>query len=182
MTEYDFILKFALPGDGADAADFVDRLEAAGCDDALVGIGKKGRIALDFTREAHSGLRAMLSAIRDVYTAIPGARLIEAQPDLVGITELADMFGFTRQNMLKIVDSERDFPMAVHEGKAGLFHLAEVLDWNAKSRRARFRGDVNETALAEVADAARQVNLAKQLNQLPQKTVGQEIQQMCEMA
>ncbi len=71
----------------------------AGCDDALVGVGQPGRIALDFTREARSASEAVLSAIKDVQRAIPGARLIEAGPDYVGLTEVAEMVGVTRQNI-----------------------------------------------------------------------------------
>lgn len=181
MNDYDFILKFALPGNEADAADFVGRLEAAGCDDALVGIGKRGRIALEFTRAAHSAEGAMWSAVRDVLVAIPGARLVEAQPDLVGIKELADIFGFSRQNMLKIVDSDRSFPVAVHEGSAGLFHLVEVLEWNARSARAKVHAEINEVRLVEVASAAREVNLQNQASRLPKKPLAPEFQQVCEM-
>ena len=182
MNDYDFILKFALPGNEADAADFVGKLEAAGCDDALIGIGKKGRIALDFTRSATSGKAAVVSAVLDVLRAIPGAQLIEAQPDLVGIKELANIFEFSRQNMLKIAATDRSFPAPVHEGKAGLFHLVEVLDWNAKNERAQIRGDINEGVLLEVAEANREVNLATQVNRLPNKALGRDIQKACEMA
>lgn len=38
-------------------------------------MGQRGRIALDFTREADSALEAMTSAIRAVNEAIPGATL-----------------------------------------------------------------------------------------------------------
>lgn len=75
---YDFVLKFKLAEGIADAGDLVERLGEAGCDDAVVGIGQPGRIALNFTREAESAQQAILSALEDVRRAIPDAELIEA--------------------------------------------------------------------------------------------------------
>ena len=50
--EYVFTLKFQLSDEDSDHDEIVERLGAAGCDDALVGVGQPGRIALEFTREA----------------------------------------------------------------------------------------------------------------------------------
>jgi len=75
--EYDFVLKFKLAEGSADASDLVERLADEGCDDALVGIGQPGRIALNFTREAASVQHAIVSAIEDVRRVIPDAELIE---------------------------------------------------------------------------------------------------------
>jgi hypothetical protein len=80
--EYDFVLKFKLAEGSADSNDLVERLGEAGCDDAVVGIGQPGRIALKFTREADSAQQAFISALEDVRRAIPDAELIEASPDL----------------------------------------------------------------------------------------------------
>ena len=52
MNIYEFKLIFKLPPGKEDAASHIDALGEAGCDDALIGIGRKGRIALDFAREA----------------------------------------------------------------------------------------------------------------------------------
>lgn len=52
--EHDFRLRFRLQPADADMDALVERLYEAGCDDALVGIGVPGRLALDFTREADS--------------------------------------------------------------------------------------------------------------------------------
>ena len=61
-----------------------------GCDDALVGIGKPGRIALDFTREADSAEEAVISALSAVKRAIPDAEFVEATPDFVGVPLFRD--------------------------------------------------------------------------------------------
>lgn len=75
--EYAFTLKYQLP-DGDDSVDeVVERLGAAGCDDALVGTGRVGHLSLDFTREATSAEAALVSALSDVKRAAPSARLIE---------------------------------------------------------------------------------------------------------
>jgi hypothetical protein len=86
MMEYDFKLNFKVPAHGPSADELVERLGATGCDDALVGIGKPGRIALDFSREADSAQEAIVSALTDVKKAIPGAKLIEVSPDFVSLT------------------------------------------------------------------------------------------------
>ena len=77
MKTYEFTLKFSLPDEGHvdDIDELVERLGEAGCDDALVGIGKSGRLALDFTREAESAFDAISSAIATVRKTIPGIRL-----------------------------------------------------------------------------------------------------------
>ena len=48
--EYTFTLKYQLTDDDRDSQTLVERLGEAGCDDALVGIGQPGRLALEFTR------------------------------------------------------------------------------------------------------------------------------------
>jgi hypothetical protein len=116
MNEYDFLLKFDLPGPDVDPEEFVNALYEAGCDDATVGIGQHGRVALNFTREAASAVDAVSSAIADVKKAIPKAKLIEATPDLVGLTDIAEILGCSRQNIRKLVIGHRSlFPSPVHE-------------------------------------------------------------------
>ena len=87
--EYDFTLRFAVSEEDSDLGALVERLAEAGCDDATVGIGRPGRVALDFTREAASAKEAMLSALADVKRAAPGAVLVEVGPDFVGISDVA---------------------------------------------------------------------------------------------
>lgn len=60
--------------------DLIERLGAAGCDDALVGVGQPGRMALEFTREAGSAQGAIQSAQADVSRVVPTAQLFEAAP------------------------------------------------------------------------------------------------------
>lgn len=160
--EYDFVLKFKLAEGSADANDLVERLGEAGCDDAVVGIGQPGRIALNFTREADSAHQAIISALEDVKRAIPDAQLIEATPDLAGLTDIAEFVGVTRQNMRKLMLTHaKTFPAPIHEGSAALWHLAPVLEW--LHDRA---GYAIEQPLLEMARIAMQINVAKESHRL----------------
>ena len=89
MHEYEFTLKFSLQNAQANPQEYVEPLGKAGCDDALIGIGQGGRIALSFTRESISAYEAVSSAIKDIRTVLPNAKLVEVVPDLVGLTEVA---------------------------------------------------------------------------------------------
>jgi predicted DNA-binding transcriptional regulator AlpA len=156
--EFEFGMKFKIGADGTDSKQLVERLGESGCDDAAIGIGQPGRIALDFTREARSVKDAIISALRDVKTAIPDAELIEVTPDFVGLTDVAELVGVSRQNMRKLMLAHpTTFPAPVHEGSASVWHLAHILQWLAE------RGDYSiEKPLLDVATMAMQINLAKE--------------------
>jgi hypothetical protein len=118
MNEYEFTLKFSLQDTSSDPETYIEKLWAEGCDDALVGIGQSGRIALNFTRESSSAQDAILSALEDVKRAIPKAKLVEATPDWVCLTDIAHFLGLTRQNLIELMTSSGSaFPAPVHEGK-----------------------------------------------------------------
>jgi len=156
--EYLFTLTYLLPAEDCDPDELIERLGAAGCDDALIGSGLVGRLALEFTREAESAEAALFSALSDIKRIIPGARLVEASPDFVGLSDIADMVGVSRQNMRKLMlNHAGSFPLAVHEGSASLWHLAEVLSWlDARG------GYTLEQPVIEVARAAQHVNTVKE--------------------
>lgn len=54
MNEYDFVLRFQLPESNDHPERYLDTLYEAGCDDATIGVGLPGYIALGFYREADS--------------------------------------------------------------------------------------------------------------------------------
>jgi hypothetical protein len=76
--EFTLTLNYQLMSDDNDMGALVERLAEEGCDDALVGVGLPGRVALEFVPEAHSAHDAIERAIEDVRRALPNARLIEA--------------------------------------------------------------------------------------------------------
>lgn len=163
MTEYDFTLKFRLPDANGNPELHIGALAEAGCEDAMVGIGQPGRIALDFTREATSAMAAIVSAVQAVKRAIPGAELVEASPDLVGLTDVAEWVGCTRQNIRKLMLGNRaTFPVAVHEGSLALWHLRPVLAWFHEHQQRAI-----DPALLEVSEATMHVNIANQARRLP---------------
>ncbi len=126
MNGYEFTLTFSLPEAEGDPEQYLDALYEAGCDDALVGTGQKDSIALDFVREAESATVAVESAIENVKTAIPGAELIEAKPDLVGLTDVAKILNCTRQNVRKYMNTYIDFPKPIYTGNTSLWHLLDL--------------------------------------------------------
>jgi hypothetical protein len=160
--EYEFELKFSIAADLADSGELVERLGEAGCDDALVGVGQSGRIALRFTREAESAKDAVSTALEDVKKAIPTATLIEAGPDFVGLTDVADILGVSRQNMRKLMLTHAaTFPAPVHEGSTAIWHLEPVLQW----LRSKGGYDISQQQI-DVAHIAMQINLIKATDRL----------------
>ena len=160
--EYVFTLKYRLAARDCDVDDIVERLGEAGCDDATVGVGQPGRIALLFSREAASAFEALVSALKDIKRAVPSARLVEAGPDFVGLTDVAEVAGVSRQNMRKLMLSHAiDFPAPVHEGSASVWHLSDILDWLTERGGYYIKADV-----ADVAKSAKQINLAKEVREL----------------
>ena len=150
--EYTFTLKYQLAEGDRNPDLLVERLGEAGCDDALVGIGQPGRLAMEFSREAESADAAVRSALADVRRAVPSAKLIEVAPDLVGLTDVAEMVGVSRQNMRKLMlANPGSFPAPVHEGSASIWHLADVLAW--LSTLATMAGvDLEKAALDKYGD------------------------------
>lgn len=163
VNEYEFRLKFRMPCHGADPEAFLGALDEAGCDDATVGIGQPGRIALDFTRESANALDAVFSAVQAVKAAIPGAELVEASPDFVGLTDVADLMGCSRQNLRKLMlGNLATFPAAVHEGSQAIWHLRQVLEWFSTTQRREV-----DPVLAEVSDVTMRLNIARQARRIP---------------
>ncbi len=158
MKEYDFALHFKLADHKTDPSIYEDKLFEAGCDDALLGIGQRGYIGLDFIRSSDSAIEAVCSAIENVKSVIPDAELYYISPDVVGISEIATIMNCTRQNILKLKNSHIDtFPFPINsDGKSLNWHLAEVLKWYQSI------GKSIDNALLEVAEFAMQFNLEKQ--------------------
>ncbi|MDE1184226.1 DNA-binding protein [Paraburkholderia sp.] len=160
--EYVFTLKYRLAADDQDLDALVERLAEAGCDDATIGVGQPGRIALAFTRESADAWSAIFSALHNVKDAVPSARLVEAAPDFVGLTDVADVVGVTRQNMRKLMLTHAtDFPAPVHEGNPSVWHLSDILSW--LNRRGGYQIDAD---LFDVAKSAKQVNLVKESREI----------------
>jgi hypothetical protein len=170
MKEYSFTLKFNFPDARIDPDCYIDRLYEAGCDDALIGIGKHGCIALDFIRSrsvsgresAASAFDAVSSAIVDVKKVIPEASLIEATPDFVGLTDTAKILGCTRQNIRNLIfNGDTRSPSPVYEGTPSIWHLAEILTWLREDKTYSI-----DDSLLEVAIVNMEFNVARKLRRI----------------
>lgn len=160
MNEYEFYLRFKLSSKESDPTLVMERLAAADCTDATVQFGIAGYARLEFIREAASAEDAIVSAIRDAKSALPDSVLVEAGPDFVGLTDVADLLGMTRQNMRHVFVSYcHSFPPPVYEGSATVWHLWPVLDFLRQFDRYKssVRPQVLETALCTM-----QLNLVRQ--------------------
>lgn len=162
MQEYEFTLKFKLPNPDTDADMYIDTLYESGCDDAIIGVGLRSLIGIDFIREASSADDAIFSAIKDVRKAIPKAELIEASPDFVGMTDIAKLIGCTRQNIQKLLSKpNRSFPLPVYAGSQSVWHLFEILTWLIEDKNY----DIDQSLL-EIAKITRNLNFIKESQKL----------------
>jgi predicted DNA-binding transcriptional regulator AlpA len=154
--EYEFKLTYKVP-ERADADTMMNRLAEVGCTDALVGFGVAGQVGLEFVRDAGSAEEAILSAVDEVKRALPEARLIEAGPDFVGLTDVAELLGLTRQNIRKLwLTHEAAFPAPIHSGAAAVWHLAQVLQFLSE-KHYDFA-----PAVHDVAHVTMKLNIARQ--------------------
>ena len=157
MKQYDFTLKYRLGNTDEAAEKHLEALAQSGCEDAVVGVGQNGRISLNFIRESESALDAIASAISNVQDAIPEAKLVEATPDFVGVTDIAELFGFSRQYMRKLIETRgASFPEPIHEGKPSLWHLTDILVW-FRERESR---DI-QSEIFEISQINMQLNVYK---------------------
>jgi len=70
-----------------------------------------------FTREAGNAKTAVQSAMHHIRKAIPDAVLVEASPDLVAPTAIADSVSMNRQALRKrMLTHQRSCPLPVHAG------------------------------------------------------------------
>jgi hypothetical protein len=71
---------------------------------------------------------------------------------------MPQVFGFSRQNMRKILEkSGPDFPPPVHDGNRPIWHLEPVLFWFAEKQSREI-----DTALLEISRANMYCNYAKE--------------------
>ena len=81
MTKiFNFTLTFSLLRYDSNLENYLDALFEADCDDAIVGTGMPGSIALNFSRSAKSAEDAIQQAVANVRKAIPDAEFTELKP------------------------------------------------------------------------------------------------------
>ena len=93
----------------------------------MIGIGQEGYIALNFIREADTAEDAVTSALEDVRCVLPNSPLIEAAPDLGGISDIAELLDVSRQHARRLITLNNTCPPPLHFGKSPIWHMSEVL-------------------------------------------------------
>ncbi len=138
-----------------EAEDFESRFYDAGCDDATVSF-QKGRIIVDFARDAETLEDAISTAIENVITA--GAKVDRIEPDpLVSLADMAARTGVTRAAMTNYAQGKRGphFPAPVVRvtSESPLWEWATVARWMYKNKKL-------EKQIAVEAELVRQANAA----------------------
>lgn len=129
MKTYEFTLKYHIGDKSLSMDDIDDRLFEAGCGDALIGHNGNGQFSLDFCREANTAWRAVLSAMRCVEKALPEARITEAKPDYVGVSDVASILNVSRQYIQKLIANEvLNLPPVTIVGKSTVYRLAPMIE------------------------------------------------------
>ncbi|MCS2162664.1 DNA-binding protein [Scandinavium sp. H11S7] len=137
MSLFNFTL--TLSGVTSDTTALEDRLFTAGCNDALVCFYGTA-VYLEFDRDAQSLAQAVLCAVNDIESAGIGARVESVDSTLVGLSDIAELTGLTRQAIALLKDGargSRQFPGPVQrvKGNSPLWHWRTVVDWLASEGR-----------------------------------------------
>lgn len=161
MKEFDFELIFKLENGKQDPNEYIDALFENGCDDATLSTGQLGMISLSFIRESPNASEALESALNDVKKAIPNAKLVEASPDIVSISDISSILGHSRQYTRKLFNSDTSsLPTPIHIGNPSIWHLSEVLNWLKTIGKQEDK--INEN-LFELSYITRQINIKRHL-------------------
>jgi hypothetical protein len=152
MTEetYEFDLVFALPGE-SEEGELLDRLFEAGFDDAVVGLGTPGLVAISIERAGGDAETVISESARAIAAALPsGSELREVRPDLVSQADVAARLGVTRQALQK-----RRLPPP---SLAGLYRADEIYPYLAQSHGKLEEGLRAARAWFRASDGARRLN------------------------
>lgn len=122
VKEFEFDLMIALPAGARDEDAMLDALFEAGCDDAIVGTGASGLVALGFIREGMDADAVITEAVGQALSGLPeGATLREVRPDLVSLADVAARLQVSRQALQK-----REMPPP---SLGGLYRVTEMVSY-----------------------------------------------------
>lgn len=151
---------FTLLLHGADPTtkDNMRALERAGSNDAL--FGRRGTVSYaDFDREAESFGEAVLSAIHDVESGVPGLKVTRVEPEeLVSASQIAVRTKRTRESIRLLIDGKRgpgNFPAPAVwvSSSRKLWRWTDVADWFITSLQSPV-SDVQTAAFVASVNAA----------------------------
>ena len=136
MAKFEFEVVFALPDGEFDVLDLSNAFFEAGFEDAVVGLGQRGLVAVALELEGDDAEKVIVSAARDILKHLPpGSALREVRPDLVSLAEVAKRLHIKRQALQK-----RRMPAPALCGHYRVTEIAEAITEakTAGCRKARF--------------------------------------------
>lgn len=149
--------EFSIIASGLDpnGDDFETRFYDAGCDDATVSF-QKGRIIVDFARDAASINEAIASAIDNVCAA--GAEVDRVEPDpLVNLSDIAARTGLTRAAISNYAKGDRgkNFPAPVARvtSDTPLWDWPDVANWLVANKKLSIETAVIAGVVKEANEA-----------------------------
>ncbi|MGH3283005.1 MAG: helix-turn-helix transcriptional regulator [Trebonia sp.] len=129
MTEFEFIFVV----DGVSVDDDRAMTILAGEFDGVLS-ASHGRTRYAASGTGTDGVNAAARLVSRLSTALPALRVLHVDPDLVGISDIAQRTGRSRQNILQWATGERNGnrPFPAPEGTVGrslAWRWADVNDW-----------------------------------------------------
>lgn len=139
MALYNFTL--TLSGITYETEGLEDALYESGCDDALI-CAYGNSVYVEFDREADSLDEAISSAVENIESARIGAIVESVDSALVGLSDVAEITGMSRQAIAMLKDGTRgsgDFPCPLQriKGQSPLWDWANVAQWLLKNGRLK---------------------------------------------
>jgi hypothetical protein len=171
MTEeFEFELVFALPDGEHDPFALSNAVFEAGFEDALVGSGQTGLLAVGIETEGEDAEGAILDAARALIRVLPvGTVLREVRPDLVSIAEVAEKLEVKRQAL-----QQRRMPPPVAGGLYRIDEMGEALIEASQPEKGKRRPRFNMKSASKwfrAGHAARQVNAQLTMRQIDPATI-----------
>lgn len=160
MSLYNFTL--SLSGVTSETTGLEDALYKSGCDDALICFYGTA-VYLEFDRESDALDNAVLSAIKHIESAGINARVESVDSALVGLSDIAELTGVSRQAISLLKEGSRgskNFPAPIQriKGNSPLWSWKTVSEWLARENRIP-----KDSPLIHHANVLENINLALQL-------------------
>ena len=174
MTEaLEFELVFALPAGDQDAFALSDAVFEAGFEDALVGTGTAGLLAVGLEIVGDDAETVILDAARALIKTLPkGTILREIRPDLVSLADVAAKLEVKRQAL-----QQRKMPLP---SVGGLYRIDEMMTALTEAaqpqpggRRPRFNLKAAENWF-RAGQAARRINAQLTMQRIDPATIEQK--------
>ena len=170
VEDYEFELIFALPQGAQDAFALSDAVFEAGFEDALVGTGVTGLLAVALEAAGEDAESVILGAARALIRTLPaGTTMREVRPDLVSLADVAEKLEVKRQAL-----QQRKMPLPVAGGLYRIDELRDALEAAASPQPGRRRPRFNMTRAAKwfrAGPAARRLNAQLTMQELDPVTI-----------